>query len=310
MRWTGLRVVSIVVLAGATLTAPTFRADAQELEPRAYSPSPVGTHFVLLGFGHSWGDIIFEPSLPIEDANGAFNTPVAGLGTTFGVFGRQAQAAAVLPYAWGSAEGKVEGQDRRITRSGLADFKARFSVNVLGGPALSRQEFAAAQRNLAIGASIVVNVPTGQYEPVRLINLGTNRWACKPEVGVAWFRGRWEFDGAAGVWLFTENPEFYMGNSRLEQDPLTSFQAHACYIVRPGFWFAADATWYVGGEIRVDSGPPTSRQDNTRLGVTASIPLVARQSLKLSYNWGASARIGQDFRTIAVSWQYLWFSSP
>jgi len=299
-----------VVLACVAVFASARRADAQELEPRAYSPSPVGTHFVQLGFGHSWGDIIFDPSLPIEDADGAFNTPVAGLGTTFGVFGRQAQAAAVLPYAWGDAEGKVEGQQQRTTRSGLADLRVRFSVNLVGGPALSRQEFATAKRNVAVGASVVVNAPTGQYEPVRLINIGTNRWAFKPEVGVAWFRGRWEFDGAAGVWLFTDNPEFYTGTSRLEQDPLTSFQAHACYIVRPGLWFAADATWYVGGEVRVDAAPPKSRQNNTRLGITASIPLVARHSLKLSFNRGATARVGQDFRTLAASWQYAWFSGP
>jgi hypothetical protein len=38
-------------------------ATAQELEPRAYSPSPVGTTFLLGGFGRSEGGILFDPSL-------------------------------------------------------------------------------------------------------------------------------------------------------------------------------------------------------------------------------------------------------
>ena len=178
----------------------------------------------------------------------------------------------------------------------------------MSGAALTPREFATAKRNVAVGASVIVNVPTGQYDPERLINIGTNRWSFKSEAGLAWFRNPWEFDGAAGAWLFTGNPEFYTGSSAPEQDPLTSFQAHACYIVRPGFWFAADATWYLGGELRVDGGPPTSRQDNTRAGVTASIPLAARQSLKLGYSRGASARVGQNFSTLTAAWQYMWFS--
>lgn len=299
-----------VVLACAALTAPVLRADAQELEPRSYSPSPVGAHFLQFAFGHSWGDIIFDPSLPIKDAKGAFNTPAAGYGTTFGLFGRQAQAAAALPYVWGSAEGQLEGQERRTTRSGLADIRARFSINLVGSPALTPREFAAVKRSVTVGTSVVVNVPVGQFDPERLINLGTNRWAFKPEVGVAWFRGAWELDGAMGVWLFTENPEFYPGSSTLQQDPLTSFQAHACYFLRPGLWFAADATWYSGGAARVDGGPPAGRQNNTRAGVTASIPLAARQSLKLSYSRGAAVRVGQNFGTLTAAWQYMWFSGP
>ena len=299
-----------IVLACAALTAPAPRADAQELEPRSYSPSPVGTHFLQFGFGRSWGDIIFDPSLPLEDVDGTFNTPMAGYGTTFGLYGRQAQVAAALPYVWGSAEGRVEGQERRITRSGLGDIKARFSINLVGGPALTPQEFAAAKRNVAVGASVVVNVPVGQFDSERLINIGTNRWAFKPEVGLAWFRGAWELDGAMGAWLFTENPEFYTGSSTLQQDPLTSLQAHACYFLRPGLWIAADATWYQGGAVRVDGGPPAGRQNNTRAGVTASIPLAARQSLKLSYSGGASVRVGQNFRTLTAAWQYVWFSGP
>ncbi len=308
MRRLRLPAVLGVLFAGGALIVSAPHAGAQELEPRSYSPAPVGTHFLQFGFGHSRGDIIFDPSLPIEDVAGSFNTPVAGYGTTFGLFGRQAQATAALPYVWGSAEGRVEGQERRITRSGPGDIKTRFAINLVGSPALTPQQFAAAKRDVAVGASVAVNVPVGQHDPERLVNIGTNRWAFKPEVGLAWFHGAWELDGAIGAWLFTENPEFYTGSSTLQQDPLISFQAHACYFLRRGYWFAADVTWYQGGATRVDGGPPAGRQNNTRAGVTASIPLAAHQSLKVSYSRGAAVRVGQNFSTLTAAWQYVWFS--
>ena len=40
---------------------------AQDLEPRAYSNSPTGLNFVLLGYGYTTGTILTDPSLPIEN---------------------------------------------------------------------------------------------------------------------------------------------------------------------------------------------------------------------------------------------------
>ena len=38
--------------------------------------------------------------------------------------------------------------------------------------------------------SLTVNAPTGQYDGTKLINVGTNRWAFKPEVGLSHPVGR------------------------------------------------------------------------------------------------------------------------
>src|SRR5262245_4888605 len=74
---------------------------AQDLEPRAYSASPVGTTFVLAGFGRTAGDITFDPSVPLTDVSAKFYGPVAAAGQSFDLFGRQALFTAALPYAWG-----------------------------------------------------------------------------------------------------------------------------------------------------------------------------------------------------------------
>ena len=41
--------------------------NARELEPRSISNAPVGTFFLALAYGYASGNVLFDPSLPIED---------------------------------------------------------------------------------------------------------------------------------------------------------------------------------------------------------------------------------------------------
>src|SRR5262252_7520935 len=101
------------------------------------------------------------------------------------VWGRSGKVDVVLPYAWLSGSADVAGQPRARDVSGLADPRLRFSVNLYGAPALALPEFARYKQDLIIGASVQVSVPLGQYDPDKLVNIGTNRWFVKPEIGIS-----------------------------------------------------------------------------------------------------------------------------
>jgi hypothetical protein len=276
-------------------------AVAQELEPRAYSASPVGVNFVVVGLTRSTGSVTFDPTIPITDVEAHLNIPTLGLGHTFGFWSRQALVTAGLPYVWGDVEGKVSEQQARITRSGLADLRLRFSVNLHGNPARTPQQFAKARRRgLIVGTSLMVQAPTGQYDPAKLINLGTNRWSFKPEIGISYPWKKFDLDLYGGAWFFTENSSFFPGGSLRTQDPITTFQGHVSYTNRRQMWFAVDGTWYQGGA-------GSTSQSNTRFGATLSLPLSKRQSLKVAYSAGATARTGSNFDTLGVAWQFVWF---
>ena len=286
----------------------THGAAAQELEPRAYSASPVGVNFVLVGFTRSIGSVTFDPTVPITDVRAHLNIPAFGLGHTFGVWGRQALVTAALPYVWGDVAGNVLEQKQRVNRSGLADVRLKVSVNLHGNPARTPQEFAQARRRgLLIGTSMTVQSPTGQYDPVKLINLGTNRWAFKPEVGISYPWKKFDLDLYGGAWFFTDNSHFYTGDFLRQQDPIVTLQGHVSYSIRRQAWFAVDGTWYEGGAGYVNGGSPTISQNNTRFGATVSLPLSKRQSLKVSYSAGATARTGSNFDTLGIAWQFVWF---
>jgi hypothetical protein len=284
-------------------------AGAQELEPRAYSASPVGANFAGVTYQNSWGALLFDPTVPITDARASLNGVTLAYGRTFGIGGFQALAVVGVPYVWGDFTGKVAAQDTSTTRTGPSDMRVKLSVNLIGSPARSLADFVRTPtRDVVAGVSLTVSAPTGQNYPEKLINIGTNRWGFKPEAGVSYrWRKKWYADLYGGAWFFTENTSFYPGTSHRTQDPLTSVQAHVSYTFARRSWASLDGTRYWGGSSRTNGGPPSARMSNDRVGALVALGVTARQSIKLGYSYGAATRVGDDFGTLGVAYQVLWF---
>jgi hypothetical protein len=295
-----------LLVAAVVVSAASLPVTAQDLEPRAYSASPVNTTFAVAVLTRSSGGVVTDPSLPVDDVHVTLGALAAGVGRTFDLFGRTALFVAVMPFAKARATGAVAGDVREASRTGPADARMKLSVNFLGGEARRAREFAAAKRTTIVGASLTTVLPTGQSMPSKLVNLGSNRWAVKPEIGVSVPVRRWTFDGYAGVTFFSRNDQFYPGLSTLEQEPVTALQAHVSYTIRPRLWAAFNSTWYSGGTTKIDGVDKANLQRNSRVGLTLSLPLRSRQSIKVAYSTGATTRIGGDFDTIGVAWQMIW----
>jgi hypothetical protein len=300
-------VAAVVVVLAAGFTGSTR---AQELEPRAYSLSPVGTNFFVFALGWLDGAILLDPTLPIEDVHARIGLATAGYGRTFGVAGREAMITIAVPYGVAHVSGRVMEADQTVHRSGLADLRMKASINLIGGKAMTQAEFASAKRSTIFGASLSVQAPTGQYDGSKLINLGTNRWSFKPELGVSVPLQSWFFDAYVGAWFFTTNEEFYPGHSSKSQAPLTSLQLHVSYTFRNRAWLAVDGTWYGGGATTVAAMPPSARLSNSRAGATFSLPVARGHALKFAYSRGATVRAGTNFDSYVVAYQHTWFSGP
>jgi len=275
---------------------------AQELEPRAYAANPTGVLFGVVSLGYSTGDVVLEPSSPITDVSAKVYPVAVGIGTTYALFGRTASASLGVPYAWAKVSGNIGEQAASVERSGLADARARLGISLLGGRAMTLPEFVRRKPTTNLGASLTIAVPTGQYFDDKLVNIGTNRWAFKPELGISHPAGPWTLEVHGGAWFFTRNTSYFGGKTK-EQHPLTSLQAHVGYTIRPRLWVAADATFYSGGRVVTDGVPATVREENTRIGLTASIPMRRSNSLKLAWSTGAVTRLGGNFVTWSLVWQ-------
>jgi hypothetical protein len=196
------------------------------MEPKACSASPVGANFLVTSFSRSAGSVVFDPTLPVTDVHANVPAVGVGVGHSFNLFGDLGLATIIIPVAWADVTGKVGEQAAEVTRSGLGDIRLKLSVNLVGNPAMTPQAFARAPHRTVMGASIAVVAPTGQYDGTKLINLGANRWAFKPEVGVSWPKGRWDVDAYLAVWLFASNPNFFPGGAVRTQDQMTAVQGH------------------------------------------------------------------------------------
>jgi hypothetical protein len=137
------------------------------------------------------------------------------------------------------------------------------------------------------------------------VNIGTNRWAFKPELGISKGLGPLTLELATSVSLYTDNPDFLGGQTRA-QDPIYSVQGHVIYSLRSGIWLAVDGTYYTGGRTTVDGVEGNDLQKNWRVGLTVALPINRYNSLKLYATTGVFTRTGSDFDTVGVAWQYRW----
>jgi hypothetical protein len=286
-------------------------ARAQQLEPRAYANLPVGLNFLIAGYGYSQGDVLLDPSLPVSDAKAKVDTLLLGYVRSLDFWGNSGSIGLVLPYAQISASGQisisgqVEPQPASVTRSGFGDPALRLAVNFYGAPALSPAKFREYKQDTIAGASLVVTAPWGRYDGSKLVNLGTNRWSFRPEVGVSQALGAWILEGAFGVTFFSDNDDFAGGHTR-KQDPLYAAQTHVIYYFDPGLWGALDLTYYAGGRTSVDGSLNDDLQQNSRWGATLGKALDPHNALKLTFSSGVVARTGSNFQTAVVTWQRLW----
>ncbi len=304
------------VAASAILVAPA-PVRAQDLTPRAYVITPVRSNAVNLSYIFSDGNLEFEGAVPITDATARLHMPLVALYHSLSFFGRSANVTATLPYGVGNFEGTAFGAETSVYRSGLFDSVYRFSANLKGAPAMTLSEIRQWQQKTLIGVSLKVVAPTGQYDPTKLINLGSNRWSFKPELGLSRRWGHWVLDAYAGVWFFTRNPEFFSRNQYFSgtqsqtQDPIAAFETHLSYDVKPRLWVSLDGNFWRGGRTSLNGKEnPATLQKSSRIGVTASFPLTRRQSIKLGFADGAYVRFGGDYKIASLAWQYSWIGKP
>ncbi len=284
---------------------------AQDLDPRAYVWVPVKGNFFSSGFALSKGGVLTDPSLPIENLKASVQTVNMGYARSFNLLGKTATAFVALPYSFAQASAVINGQNESISRSGFSDMRMRLSVLLLGAPATTAANFAKAKHKTILGLSLTVTAPTGQYYPDQLLNLGTNRWAFKPELALSHPMGkRWLIDLYTGLWMFTNNNKFYTGKSIRTQDPLGSFQGHLSFTFRPKMWLALDATYYTGGNSFINDVAKDDRQNNSRIGATFVFPVLKHSSIKLAASTGAIVRFGADFNTFSIGWQTVFIDKP
>ena len=279
-------------------------AKSQELEPRVYAALPKDLDVLAIVYGFSHGNVLTDPSLPIT--NFKITSQSLGLGYvhTFNVAEKLARVQIAIPYTFLSGKLQINGRDTSGTRSGFGDMRLRLGINLTGSPPLSKREFVSYTQKTIIGFSVVTSIPVGLYYPEKRINLGSHRWAFKPEAGISKRFKRVYAELYSGVWFYTNNDK-YLTNNTLKQDPLFSIQSHASYYFKNKMWVSINLNWFNGGKTLVDDVPQGDLLDNWRVGATWTIPLKKGQSLKFQFHVGAFTASGYNYSMATVGYQHV-----
>jgi hypothetical protein len=280
---------------------------AQELEPRSYAVVPIGLHALALSCTYSSGNVVMEGSSPVQDLNVTNKVLNLGFVQTFSLFNKLTRISASLPYGFLDGTAKFQGIDTSGSRAGFYDGRIKFGMNLFGSPVLKPKEFQKFQEYTVFGASLAISVPVGQYFPSKLINLGSNRWGFKPELGISHREGRLFYELYSGVWFYTKNAN-YLSTNVQTQNMLFSFQGHLDYTFKHGKYFALNGGFDDGGQTSINGVAQENAEENWRIGGTFSSPIFnMHQSIKAMINTGIATRAGQNYTALTLIYQYNWY---
>jgi hypothetical protein len=158
----------------------------------------------------------------------------------------------------GSGTIEAGGQSQTIDISavtGFADPYVAMRIGLVGAPALKLAEFAKHKPGFQVYALAGANIPIGDYEQSRPLNLGTNRWAFR--LGVPMVLPLLAptrpllLEFIPSVYFYTDNDAPYGAQMRT-QAPLFALESHASYNLTSRLWVGGDLRYQFGAETTTD----------------------------------------------------------
>ncbi|MBP9127943.1 MAG: transporter [Elusimicrobia bacterium] len=297
----------VAVLVCLALFTPGWGND---IEPRRWGHMPMGGNFLTAGYAYTEATIYLDPVIRLENVKMNLDTWIAKYVHSFKFLGKSSRFDLTQGYQEGRWEGTLDGQPRSTQRKGPSDTYVRFAMNLIGAPALAGKEFAAYRRDLKretiVGAGVVVQLPTGDYSEDKLINLGSNRFTIRPQLGMTHTRGKWTGELTGEVYVYSDNAEFFNGN-KLEQAPLYTGQTHLIYTFRPGLWMSGSLGYALGGASTINGKTKDDPREAAAWALSLGVPIARQWNAKATYlSSRAKDRIGQDTDTLALGLAYSW----
>ncbi|MGB5403888.1 MAG: transporter [Robiginitalea sp.] len=279
---------------------------SQDIEPRRWSPIPLGTHVLGTGYSYTSGDVFFDPLLQAENVKIKAHSLAVSFAQPFKVGKKMGSISLLVPFSIADWNGLLSGEPAGVNRTGLADPRLRSSVLLAGPPAgnaLELQQYKLENPTYTtFGVSLAVTLPLGQYSEDKLLNLGGNRFVFRPQVGMIHYWGKWSFELTSSVFLYTRNPDFFNDADR-DQRPTFAIQSHLVKQLRGGAWLSLSAGYGLGGESVINRQPNGDFRSNLLMSASYSFLIAKRQGLKLTYIRSEALQdIGSDTHNFILAW--------
>ncbi len=260
--------------------------------PRSFPLLPKDINLLTVYALMQNGDQLLDPGQTIPDADIDAYIGILQYTRTFSVKGYLGAAFAALPYAniegmvpLGDSIGDVSASD-----TGFGGMILGGVIGLVGSPALSGQEFAAHEPGFQLGLVGKAFLPTGSYDPDKVISVGSNRLAGQLVLPITYSIGSsmadpnlTTFEILPSVTIFEDNTDPSGGADTTGQDPLFILESHVTRSLTKTVWAAFGGIYNYGGETSTDDVWNNDRRESLGLGASVNFAANSSTSIKISY---------------------------
>jgi len=273
-------------------------AIAHAVNSRDYIPLPQNTFLFCTYFKHISANSLFSNGKKVSnDFNFTENLGIlrpvyyTTIGKAlYGDGGLTIDPQALIPFGEAHLDGEAVA-GKQFSASGIADPTVFATFWLVNAP----------KEKLWVGFSPYVSLPLGDFDKNRVLNLGNNRWAFKPELGIVKGFGEKTY---LDVIL---NGEFYTKNNDIQktQDPLFGAEVHLSYDINKQWYASMDYFYSYGGESKLGSDWQKDGANNHGLGLSLFWLINSNHQLMVEYRDDFSVKNGPGTNTFGVRWAYF-----
>lgn len=260
-------------------------------------PLPSGTLGTVFYYDQTTGNKLYSDGDKLsDDFNISSDVGIWRAVYYYEIGGMTTATNLLVPFGSVSVDGAAVG-NTNTSASGMADPVLNQAIWLVNKPdQLSWATF-----------STFVTVPCGQYDNDKLVNLGSNRWAIKPEFSMT--RGI----GTKGTFLemlvngefYTKNDEYGAGKVDLKQDTLYTFETHLVQHLAPETFVSLDYFYHTGGETKVAGVKQDNKHKDHALQFTLAHMITEKTQLMLKYKSDLKVNNGPKTNTFGLRVAYL-----
>jgi hypothetical protein len=266
----------------------------------------VGINQLELAYAYVRSNTSIDTSFIVSGAKFNLNQGLIDYARYFALLHRMAWVEASVPIA--NLNGSITGTNINGSTTGTGDSGYTAAILLKGGPALTPEQFAKAETTTSIGVSLSTTAPTGQYDPTKLLNLGSDRWSFKPELAISKSFGpeqRWVFDAYVNSYLYTDNTS-YRGAQILRQQALLGLEGHISYTFNNTIWASLDTRYSFRGDTTVSGVDQDNSQRNFIVGSELVVSPNSRNSFTFEFAKAVVHKNGPSLTGFTVKYDYTW----
>jgi hypothetical protein len=281
-------ILSLAFFGCLLLASPEAKAQVGD-GARAYLPPPVNSNVLTFYQVQLNGNTPAANDIVVPRLSATTDISILQYTRSFDLWGKYVSTAAVLPYSTFSGTVDTRLGPRPVSQSGWGDASLIATIGLKNLSPWNKEEWYKVDPGFFAGGVLQWTLPTGEYDPTRVVNIGSNRHSLRAGGVFYYFFGKTFHDPnlatlefIPSVTFFSDNSEIFGGGSK-SQAPLLKLEGHVTKNFNKNFWASFDFLGMHGGETQTRGVDNDNGQNALGVGITLAGVYKGALTAKLTY---------------------------